>query len=49
MKTEKEIREHKDKCYKEMNRIYAETPMGSGQWRKMKRYIDALEWVLGEE
>lgn len=49
MKTEEEVRKQRDAAYKELERIEKEVPPGSCAWRMQKSYINALDWVLGEE
>jgi len=49
MRTEAEVRKQRDLAYIELERIRKEEPLGCCVWRVQKRYIEALEWVLGEE
>jgi hypothetical protein len=48
MRTEKEIREQLGRAYDELHRIEKNTKSGKGFWRMQKRYIDGLEYALGE-
>lgn len=47
MKSEKEIREQLKLAYEELDRI-GKQELGTGAWRQQRRYLDALEWVLGD-
>ena len=49
MKTEEEIQTQLEHSLLELELIDKTAPVGDGLWRRTKGYIEALEWVLGEE
>lgn len=53
MRTEKEIREQLERAYDELRRIeqseYFKSLNSDGRWRMAKRYIDGLQFALGED
>lgn len=46
MKTKEEIEKQLEQAYEHLEQINKDTPIGKGEWRSLKRYTQALEWVL---
>ena len=47
MRTEKEIKKQLENAQAHLEKINQDVPVGHGEYRALKRYIQALEWVLG--
>lgn len=48
MKTENQVKLQLEEAYQNLNQMKCIGP-GSGGWSRMKGYIDALEWILGQD
>jgi hypothetical protein len=48
VKSERAVRMQLNKVYKELNKLTYTEP-GTGSHSRLRRYADALEWVLEEE
>jgi hypothetical protein len=46
MKEEHQVKEQLADAYRELKSL-AKADYGTGAWRRLRGYIDALEWVLG--
>lgn len=46
MKEEHQVKEQLADAYKELEGL-AKVDYGTGAWRRLRGYIDALEWTLG--
>lgn len=49
MRTKREIEKQIEKAQARLKIINRDVPVGQGEYRALKRYIHALEWVLGME
>ena len=48
MKEIHQVKEQLSHTYKELNRL-TKADYGTGAWRRLRGYIDALEWVIDDE
>lgn len=46
VKEEHQIIEQLNQAYKELEKL-SKAEYGTGAWRRLRGYIDALEWTLG--